>query len=302
MGGFAFDSGHKPPGFFPGLRELTRLGITADGILELARRDPNVIPDISEAVIKDKGKANDLTNTLVCLQALWFLAQTIGRIATGYPIALLEWNTALHAVICLAIYAFWWHKPLEINEPTLIDISDNANARKVAAWMITYSSTGDHLVLGRSLWGNAHTKPDPKRLGVVSLLSYKDRLYRESRYNAQDILHYQEKLSEAEAYNTAHGRANFLQPSSTKIQWTEHGNLPVFKLFPGQVCCGFRFHLCGHIVSEDTYQMYILLSAREIECLQLAQSLRIAGSHEAWKFDSDPRDHAPALVSQNTIT
>lgn len=39
----------------------------------------NDIPDLSEEEIKSKSKANGLAKTLVCAQALWFVAQCISR-------------------------------------------------------------------------------------------------------------------------------------------------------------------------------------------------------------------------------
>ena len=39
----------------------------------------NVIPDLSEEEIKSKSKANGLTKALVCIQALWFIAQCLTR-------------------------------------------------------------------------------------------------------------------------------------------------------------------------------------------------------------------------------
>lgn len=69
-----------------------------------------------------------------------FLAQTIGRLSTGYPISLLELHTVLHALCCFAIYAAWWHKPLDIEQPSLIDVS-SAKLQQLATWMLMDSET-----------------------------------------------------------------------------------------------------------------------------------------------------------------
>ncbi|PSN62719.1 hypothetical protein BS50DRAFT_474757, partial [Corynespora cassiicola Philippines] len=137
MGGFAFDTSGMKLSILPENR--TRLTLAEQGLLELARRD--LIPDISEENIKDKSKANELAKTLVCLQAVWFCIQVIGRLATHYPISLLEMNTFAHAICCLCIYAAWWHKPLDIDEPTLIPV-DNEDVAKLCAWMTMNSIAG----------------------------------------------------------------------------------------------------------------------------------------------------------------
>lgn len=49
-------------------------------------------------------------------------ANCIGRLASGLPVTLLEANTLLHAVIAIAIYAVWWHKPLSPEYPISLDI------------------------------------------------------------------------------------------------------------------------------------------------------------------------------------
>lgn len=39
----------------------------------------NVIPNLSEEEIESKSKANGLAKALVCIQALWFIAQCLTR-------------------------------------------------------------------------------------------------------------------------------------------------------------------------------------------------------------------------------
>jgi hypothetical protein len=137
MGGYAFDMRKLPINFAP--NQATRLTLTPDAVLELAKHEPHLVPDISDEEIQDKSKADGFTKTFVCIQALWFLAQIIGRLAEHQPIGLLEMNTLLHALCCLIVYAGWWHKPLDIEEPTLIDA---AEASPVCAYMIMQSDIG----------------------------------------------------------------------------------------------------------------------------------------------------------------
>ncbi|RYP13468.1 hypothetical protein DL765_006881 [Monosporascus sp. GIB2] len=122
MGGFAFDSDVLGRDMLPQGRK--RVTLTSRGILELTRVTPHLLPDISVAHIKDKSKANRLAKTIVVLQASWFAAQCVSRMALGLTISLLELNTFSHALCALIAYWLWWQKPLDIEEPTLIEGTD----------------------------------------------------------------------------------------------------------------------------------------------------------------------------------
>lgn len=121
MGGFVFDTSDlsKEEKFLPGSRD--RVTLTPKALLYVAEKEPSLVPDISEASITDKSKADALAKGIVCLQACWFMVQCFVRIAQGLPISLLELNTIAHAVCALLIYGLWWDKPLDIEEPTMIN-------------------------------------------------------------------------------------------------------------------------------------------------------------------------------------
>ncbi|KAK0712873.1 hypothetical protein B0T26DRAFT_649259, partial [Lasiosphaeria miniovina] len=120
MGGFAFDSDVASSGgdFFPANRK--RAALTALGLLRLAHVTPHLVPDVSTTQITDRSKANWLAKTVVALQALWFAAQVVSRLAAGLTVSLLELNTFAHAACTLVAYALWWHKPLDVAEPVLV--------------------------------------------------------------------------------------------------------------------------------------------------------------------------------------
>lgn len=118
MGGFAIDTRGVYSNFLPGHRR--RLILTPDGISFLLKLKPSLVPDISEATIKDKSKSSGLVKGFVCLQAAWFCAQCFSRWKQHLAVSLLELNTLAHALCALLIYMLWWSKPLDIEEPTLI--------------------------------------------------------------------------------------------------------------------------------------------------------------------------------------
>ena len=136
MGGYAFDvSKDKQPRIWP--RQVDRLTLSSRAVRAcLISQDKDlreVLPFLSEEEIWDKSKANGLAKAIVCIQALWFCTQCIARLAQGMPISLLELNTFAHALCALLVYLLWWNKPLDVQEPTLVDIHKSYAARCICA-------------------------------------------------------------------------------------------------------------------------------------------------------------------------
>jgi hypothetical protein len=116
MGGYVIDT--KPldgKEYIPGSPRIT---LTARGICFLAQS--SIIPNEAESFIQDKSKANALAKVITCMQGGWLVIQCIARLAYQLPITLLEINTVGHVLCAFAIYLFWFSKPLDINEPTVI--------------------------------------------------------------------------------------------------------------------------------------------------------------------------------------
>jgi hypothetical protein len=129
MGGFAIIPGERRSNTGRYVRGYTqsyaeRLTLTTDGIEFLANMDPSCLKIISKSEIMDKSKGNRVTKALVCLQAFWFCVQCIARITQGLKISLLELNTFAHALCTILIYFLWWNKPLDIDEPTVIQAGE----------------------------------------------------------------------------------------------------------------------------------------------------------------------------------
>ena len=124
MGGFAFDTEKAEPSFLPGSR--TRFCLTPEGLIDIARKEPTLLPEISKTEIQDKSKASGLAKCLVCLQAVWYCVQCVDRLVQGHSIGLLELNVFGHALCALLIYSLWWHKPLDVSEPSLLEQSERS--------------------------------------------------------------------------------------------------------------------------------------------------------------------------------
>ncbi len=88
MGGFVFDVTAYQRPFLP--ENDRRMTLTTKGFMDLIDKCPELIPNVPKSHILDKSKANGISKLLVCVQASWFCAQCISRLAQALPISLLE--------------------------------------------------------------------------------------------------------------------------------------------------------------------------------------------------------------------
>ena len=132
MGGLAFDVSNDPIRIWP--LHLNRAMLSPKLVIWCLKNGyRDIIPKISKQDIRDKSKANGLVKAIACSQALWFCLQFLTRLAQKLPVSLLELNTLAHAICALLVYGFWWHKPLDIEEPALIFTETSDDVRAVCA-------------------------------------------------------------------------------------------------------------------------------------------------------------------------
>ena len=74
----------------------------------------------TEEEIKDKGKSDWLTISLVLLQTLWLVMQCIAHTIKHLPITHLKIVTLVYVAMNFVIYIFWWNKPLNVNWPVQV--------------------------------------------------------------------------------------------------------------------------------------------------------------------------------------
>ena len=83
MGGIAFEIPENIPGskkFLPShSNEIWFIGHEGVQLLSEQAEYRDIVPDLSTKEIESKSKANGLAKTLICIQALWFIAQCITR-------------------------------------------------------------------------------------------------------------------------------------------------------------------------------------------------------------------------------
>jgi hypothetical protein len=132
MGGIAVDVGNSETFV------SRRCTLTAEGISLLLKHEPQLLPDISVEEVKDKSKGGAFSKFRACIQATWFCLSCIARISENLPISMLELNTFAHALCTVIVYVIWWRKPLDIDQPLLIN--DN-RIRPLLAYMWMSSST-----------------------------------------------------------------------------------------------------------------------------------------------------------------
>ncbi|KZP14050.1 hypothetical protein FIBSPDRAFT_935960 [Athelia psychrophila] len=110
-----------------------------DNVLALVESRSLVPPTSDE--IGDKSKGDAFSKTIAVFQTLWFVAQCITRGNKNLAITNLEIVTLAYAVITVAMYAAWWHKPLN---DQLVVLSGE---ERVPTFWSNSTSTGSKLPL-----------------------------------------------------------------------------------------------------------------------------------------------------------
>ena len=111
MGGFAVDVSDIDD-------RLHSVTLRPAGLKLLAARGHFI--EVPDGDIRDKSKADIFAKCLVILQVTWIALQTISRKATGYPLSPLEIHTLVHAACASVMYILWFHKPLDVQAPTIV--------------------------------------------------------------------------------------------------------------------------------------------------------------------------------------
>ncbi|KAI8952077.1 hypothetical protein F4801DRAFT_541856 [Xylaria longipes] len=108
-GGFILDVVGSPP--FP---------VTAKQMLYLLSHNYIDTPTITQLDIQDKSKADGLAKALTFFQSGWLMLRFLGRAAQGLSITPFELFTAAVVLCSLVSLCLWWHKPLNVREPTVV--------------------------------------------------------------------------------------------------------------------------------------------------------------------------------------
>jgi hypothetical protein len=284
MGGFVFEAKRMQATILNA--DQKRLTLTPVALRKIAVNAPALLPDLSKEGIRDKSKANGLAKFLVCVQAIWFIAQTVGRLATDLPISLLEMNTLLHAFCCLLIYLAWWHKPLDIEEPHVINIADD-HAGKVCAWMMVKDSQHEYVYAYRD---DSKGKQSSLPLNLLRLV-YEDDTESGADATAKEDdprVRMREQIAMSKERNRRRSRLDELTQSAYTTAKKKHKSTSgddCVELYLGQKVHGFVLYDVHATNKSADPDLYTLLTLAAIERLRLAQSLRQEnGAADVWHF------------------
>ena len=112
MGGFVLQPRNDTP--FP---------INSKQLQYLIEKGYTDFPTLTEKEIWDKSKADGFAKLLACFQTAWFVIQIIGRAIQHLPVTTLELTTLSFVACTLSMYYQWANKPLDVESPTIINIS-----------------------------------------------------------------------------------------------------------------------------------------------------------------------------------
>lgn len=101
-------------------RDSKAFPINAAQLQYLIKKDIMACPAITKREIWDRSKADKFAKVFVCLQIFWLAFQCVVRAIQGLSITPLEIATLGFAVPSLATFAFWYHKPVDIEVPNTI--------------------------------------------------------------------------------------------------------------------------------------------------------------------------------------
>jgi hypothetical protein len=108
------------------------LTLTPTALIYLARL--GLLPDTPPTTISDKSKADYVAKILVCIQAGWFLLQSIARLAQRLPLTLLELHVLAHVGCTFVMYMLWIEKPYDVGVPVFV--TDERVRDLVAFWAL----------------------------------------------------------------------------------------------------------------------------------------------------------------------
>ncbi|KZP03661.1 hypothetical protein FIBSPDRAFT_844729 [Athelia psychrophila] len=109
----------------------------------------SLVPPTSDE-LGDRSKGDALSKSIAVFQTLWFVAQCITRRIGNLVITNLEIVTLAYTVITVAMYAAWWHKPLNVRCP--IRVKGYAKISKDMRPIETTGTTIIYYVIGEQDW------------------------------------------------------------------------------------------------------------------------------------------------------
>ncbi|KAF7970316.1 hypothetical protein HWV62_24388 [Athelia sp. TMB] len=153
MGGFHYYRDGEPMWPIPFTADRTGTEYRHKDVLTLVKSRSLVPPTVEE--LGDRSKGDTLSKAVAVCQTLWFVTQCIARRAQGMVVTNLEIMTLAYTVITVAMYAAWWHKPLNVRCP--VRIVGNL-PREEQKYQFAWTDTIDYVIGERDYWITLHTQ------------------------------------------------------------------------------------------------------------------------------------------------
>ena len=109
--------------------------------------------------IKALSKADSMTKTIACFQALWFVTQVISRVVQGRAVTLLEVSTCAYVFSASIAYLAWWKKPQNCSVPLMIDCPDDMIARLPVSGYQDAEGIWAQYIWGGASWDRPELSP-----------------------------------------------------------------------------------------------------------------------------------------------
>lgn len=179
--------------------------ITPHGVLRLV--ELQFLPYISEDEIASRSKSDVISKIIVVAQALWFLAQLIGRVASKLPILLVEIHTAANALMALIFYFCWLAKCYQPDTPLFL--RDPKIERLVALWSMFENPKHGILDPEESAYRRRKKSIKPTAKLIELLTGRTDRCERESGSIGRDLEAAEDELLSMLGEGHAHSKYRF---------------------------------------------------------------------------------------------
>lgn len=270
--------------------------LSSSGFLHFAKL--GIIPPsvVHRRLILDKGKADGLGKTLVCIQALWLAIQCVVRKASGLPITLLELHVVMHVLYTVIIYAFWWYKPLDVSEPIVV-VEDRELASLLAVLYGKHASYYLKVARYKTEAGSS----DSKKTTTVSPFDLDDLVIRQSGGDFRKIppstrnIHFVKREdSSVTSFVTEHkalGKTQFLETLPVQDEAVFRGE----SLIVGNE---FLVEISGGAFGDDT----CTLSKADVMNLRLAAAAIRSGLYTKLEEDIGKGDSSRNFVIKRADT
>ena len=116
----------------------------------------------SKMELMDKSKGDWISKSITSIQVIWFVSQLVGRAIQRLPVTTLELFTCAIVACTVATYIAWWHKPLDVQRPIVLD-------SEVSATFLTEHRI--HCLKAYHSFTDSEGVPNDSKMGTLSVIA-----------------------------------------------------------------------------------------------------------------------------------